>query len=220
MSEMEAFLTNHQYNMVAQQAMAALSAAQTSSDPKVVEAAKTMAMAKATAAAPTAAGEALRLLERVVEPRTPEALQQYLAELRNATVPTPTLTESELKSLFPKIKKLRLPDLSNYGERGATYFGWTDPGTSRLFLVYAPSSLGRRVGVEGRIEPVGKKGVCAFCNHHGETVLFSAVSKKKIASLPDYYKAVGQYICADSVVCNSRITDIDALDRFFESVMK
>lgn len=217
---MEPFLLNHQYNLVAQQAAAALHAKQTSSDPKVVEAVMTSALSKATAAVPDAAGERLRLLERVVEPRTPEALQQYLAELREATFPATPLTENELRSLFPKIKKLRLPDLSGYGERSSTYLGWTEPGANRLFLVYAPPSSGSRIGVEGRFEAVGKKGVCAFCNHHGETVLFSAVSKKKIARLPDYYKAVGQYICADGAVCNARITDTAALDRFFESVMK
>src|SRR5690606_11122615 len=114
-------------------------------------------------------------------------------------------------------KKLRIPDLTGIEERTLTYLGWTDPATNRMFLVYpghnptgkSGSSL---IGVEGQFISVNKKGICAFCNRSGEMVLYTAISKSKISHLPDYYKAVGQYICMDSEVCNSRITELNVLD--------
>ena len=74
--------------------------------------------------------------------------------------------------------------------------------------------------MEGRLVPTNKKGVCAFCNRMGETALFTVESKARMSHLPDYYKAVGQYICVDSEVCNSRITELEPLERFFEAVSK
>lgn len=203
-----------------------LSAMQTSTDPKVVEAAKYSALTKAAEACPGLTGEQLKLVERLADLRSTEEFQAYASELADCTVKFPKLTESQVKGLFPKIKKMRLPDLAGMEGRSLTYLGWTDPSTNRLFLVCArtvepgdnPSKSKCLTGIEGRFVSTNKKGVCAFCNRSGETALFTVVAKNKIAHLPDYYKAVGQYICLDSEVCNSRITDVEALDKLFRSV--
>jgi hypothetical protein len=52
------------------------------------------------------------------------------SELSNYTVKFPEVTESQLKGLFPKIKKLRMPDFSRIEGRALTYLGWTDPATN------------------------------------------------------------------------------------------
>lgn len=223
---MDPFLQNHQYNRIAQQAHVLLSALQTSTDSNVVEAVRYSAVSKAVEACNGLSGEPLQLVERLADLQTTEEFQAYLSELSNYTVKFPKVTESQLKGLFPKIKKLRMPDFAQIEGRTLTYLGWTDPATNRMFLVYSRQQLpgakplNSLVGVEGRFIYANKKGVCAFCNKSGETVLFTAVSKTKMSHLPDYYKAVGQYICLDSEVCNSRITDLDALERFFESVTR
>lgn len=216
---MNPFMLNHQYNRIAQQANILLSAVQTSSDRKVVEAAKASAVSKIIEACAGFDAEQMRLVERVADLKTTEEFQAYLNEMSEYTIPFPTLTENQIKGLFSKIKKLRMPDLAKIEGRPLTYLGWADPGTNRLFLIYSRLQ-NELVGIEGRMVPANKKGVCAFCNRTGETALFSVVSKAKLSHLPDYYKAVGQYICLDSDVCNSRITDLDALERFFESVAK
>lgn len=225
---MEPFLQNHQYNRIAQQAKMLLSALQTSNDRKVVEAARHSAVTRAVEARPGMSGEELRLVERLADLRSTEEFQTYLAELSDHTIAFPEMTESKLKGLFPKVKKLRMPDMARIEGRPLTYLGWTDPGTNRLFLVYArtrPTEPGGKeagglIGIEGRFTAANKKGVCAFCNRTGEMALFTAVSKTKLSHLPDYYKAVGQYICLDSDVCNSQITDLDALERFFDAVTR
>jgi len=223
---MDPFLQNHQYNRIVQQAHALLSALRTSTDRKVVEAVRYSAVSKAIEACNGLSGGPLQLVERLADLQTAEEFQAYLSELSNYTVKFPKISESQLKGLFPKVKKLRMPDFTNIEGRTLTYLGWTDPATNRMFLVYSrqqppdAKSSNRLVGVEGRYVSANKKGICAFCNSSGETTLFTVVSKNKMSHLPDYYKAVGQYICLDSEVCNSRITDLDALERFFESVTR
>lgn len=216
---MEPFLQNHQYNRIAQQAKSLLSALQTSNDRKVVEAARYSALTKAVEACPGMNAEQLKLVERMGELSSTEEFQAYLAELAACAVKFPVLTESKIKSLFPKIKKLRMPDLAGLEERSFTYLGWTDTSANRLLLVYPRAQQpGELVGIEGRFVATNKKGVCAFCNRTGDTALFTVVAKHKISQLPDYYKAVGQYICLDSNACNARITELDALERLVEAV--
>lgn len=223
---MEPFLLNHQYNRVAQQAQLLLSALQTSNDGKVVEAARHSTLTKAIEACPGLAGEELRLVSRFAELRSTEEFQSYLGELAGYAVSFPEMTEKTLKGLFPKVKKLRMPDLEQLRGRSLTYLGWTDPGTNRMFLVYplrAPSgdhTAVKLAAIEGRFVPAQRKGVCAFCSRMGETALFTAESKAKFSHLPDYYKAVGQYICLDSAACNARITDPEGLEQFFQAVSK
>ncbi|MNI79884.1 Fibronectin-binding protein (FBP) [compost metagenome] len=80
---------------------------------------------------------------------------------------------------------------------------------------------GQIVGIEGKFTPMNKKGVCFLCNKHEELALFTAVSKSRPAhSSPDYYKAVGNYLCMDSQECNKNITDVTALERFIQDVLK
>jgi hypothetical protein len=221
---MEPFLQNHQYNRIAQQANLLLSALKTCTDRKVVEAARHSAVGKAVEACPGLSGERLHLVERMGDLQTNEQFQAYLSELSNYTIKFPAITERQLQRLFPKAKKLRMPELAGIERRTLTYLGWTDPGTNKQFLVYWRQPQHREdpsdslVGVEGRYTPTNKKGLCAFCKKYGETGLFSAVTKSRLSHLPDYYKAVGQYICLDSEACNARITDLDAIETFFEAV--
>ncbi|WP_166240294.1 FusB/FusC family EF-G-binding protein [Paenibacillus turpanensis] len=221
---MEPFLQNHQYNRVVAQAKAILYALQSSSDRKVVEAARYNAWSKVMEACSGLDRERMALIERMQELQTSEEFQVYLNELAGYAIPFPDMTERVLKSLFPKVKKLRPPELERFGNRPLTYLGWSDQGASRMFLVYnqpdreGAGGQGRLVGIEGRFTAGEKKGVCAFCNKIGEAALFTAVTKKRMGNNPDYYKAVGQYICFDSDACNARITDLTALDVFFAEV--
>lgn len=213
---MDPFLQNHQFNRIAQQALAVLNAVQTSTDAKVVEAAKHNALSKAVEGYPELSGYRFEIVERMTRLRTTEEFQAYIGELTNYTIRFPAVTEKQLKGLFPKVKKLRLPDLAGIGERMLTYLGWTDAGSERMYIVYPLE--GRLIGIEGRYSPEHKQGVCAFCNKTGDTNLFTATSNKRMSNNPDYYKAVGQYICVDSAACNARLTNAEPLERFVAAV--
>lgn len=102
-----------------------------------------------------------------------------------------------------------MPDLTEVSFGSLTYLGWLDIGSTKLYMVYKRED--RLVGIEARYTAANKKSICSLCNGYGEVALVTAVAKTKASSLPDYYKAVGNYICVDSAHCNKQITDISYL---------
>lgn len=159
-----------------------------------------------------------QLLLSIASLQTPEDVQLYLKELKPYVEEFGQVTDNQLKKLFPKVKKLKTPDLAAVDRRFITYLGWTDIATNKMFLVYQLDN--RLAGIEGRFTPTHKKGVCFLCNRHEEVALFTAVTKFKPANAsPDYYKAIGNYMCADSSACNRNITDVTVLEKFFREVL-
>mgnify|MGYP001953580486 CR=1 FL=1 len=58
------------------------------------------------------------------------------------------------------------------------------------------------------VQPVLKRWCC-----------FRPFPKKRPAdSSPDYYKAVGNYVCMNSLECNKNISDCTALEKFLDAV--
>jgi hypothetical protein len=101
--------------------------------------------------------------------------------------------------------------------RYVTYLHWVDIATNKLYIVY--SADGRFIGVEGKYTAVNKKSYCFLCNRYEELVFFSAVSRKRPHNAsPDYYKAVGNYLCMNGHACNANLTSVSALERFIGAV--
>ncbi len=146
-----------------------------------------------------------------------EDFQRYLNALEPYLEPYPTITLKQIQKLFPKNKKLKVPDLQSIDFRYVTYLGWVDIATNKLYIVYPFE--GRFIGIEGRITPTNKKGYCLFCNRHQELALFSVKTKPAVAS-PDNLSFIGQYVCLDSQACNHSITDTGALEKFILSASK
>ncbi|WNQ09008.1 FusB/FusC family EF-G-binding protein [Paenibacillus aurantius] len=214
----EPFIRNHEYNYIKKQAGAYQHALRTASDPKVLETVKYSTMTKIVELFPAATAEQKSKLERVAGLQTAEDFHQYTKELEDDLVPFPTVTAKQIQKLFPKNKKLKLPDLGSLDYRFLSYLGWTDIATNKLYLVVPLD--GQLVGVEGRFTPTNKRSFCFACNRYEELALFSAISKKRPENAsPDYYKAVGNYLCLHSQECNKNITDMAALLRFVETVI-
>ncbi|MBB6674671.1 FusB/FusC family EF-G-binding protein [Cohnella nanjingensis] len=211
------FIRNHQYNLIKKQAAMVQRACNTVADPKVVESVRYSAQSKIVEALPEASEDQRLALEKIVALQTLGDFGQYLRELESDLIGFQPVTDKQIKKLFPKIKKLKVPDLAAIDLRFVTYLGWTDIATSKLFLVYARS--GQLFGIEGRFTPTNKKGTCFLCNRQEEVALFSAITKSKPANASsDYYKAIGNYVCVDSGVCNRNITDVAALERFIQDI--
>lgn len=212
------FIRNYQYNVIKNQADAVLRAVRTVGDPKVLESVRFTAAAKVTELFPELADSRKAMLESIAELKTAEDFQQYVQALEPHMLEFPRITEKQIQKLFPKNKKLKLPDLSQVDFRYVTYLSWTDLSTNKMFIVY--HNGGQFVGVEGRFTATNKKSYCFVCNRLEELVLFSAISKKRPAqSMPDYYKSVGNYLCLSSHDCNKNITDVSALEAFIDSVL-
>lgn len=211
------FIRNHQYNLIKKQVDLLQKAANSVSDPKVVESVRYSAQSKLIEAFPEITEDQKQPLEQISSLRTAEEFRQYLYALKPYLTHLSQVTGNQLNKLFPKIKKLKAPDLTAIDFRYVTYLGWVDIASNKMFLVYPLN--GQWVGIEGRYTP-SNKGVCFLCNRHEEVALFSAVTKSRPANAsPDYYKAIGNYMCVDSAVCNKNITDVSALEMFVQKVM-
>ncbi|WP_274649233.1 FusB/FusC family EF-G-binding protein [Paenibacillus humicola] len=212
------FIRNHHYNLIKKQAGLLQHACSTVSDPKVVESVRYGVLAKIAEAFPDASDAQMRKLEKLAELNSAAEFQAYLKALEPDVLEFAETTERQLKKLFPKIKKLKTPALTGIDRSFLTYLGWTDIAANKMYLVY--ELHGRLVGIEGRFTPVGRKGVCFLCSKHEEIALFSATTKWKPAGAsPDYYKAIGNYLCANSRACNRNITDVAALEKFMQDVL-
>ncbi|WP_231571402.1 FusB/FusC family EF-G-binding protein [Gordoniibacillus kamchatkensis] len=187
-------------------------------DPKVVEAVKYSTQLAIFEAFPDATEQQKLLLGAIATAGTAQEIGAYLLSLEPYLAEFAPVTDNQVKKLFPKVKKLKVPDLAAIDYRYVTYLGWTDIATNKLFLVYRLD--GQLVGIEGNYNLVNKKSICFLCNRHGEVALFSAITKFRPANAsPDYYKAIGNYMCADSAACNKNITDVAALEKFIHDVV-
>lgn len=214
----EPFIRNHHYNLIKKQIGHLQHASNTVADPKVVESVRYSAHAKIIEAFPDATEPQKQTLGNVSALGTSEQCQHYLLTLEPYLLAFPPVTVNQLQKLFPKNKKLKVPDLAAIDGRHVTYIGWTDIATNKMFLVY--DLHGTIVGIEGKYTPAAKKSVCFVCNRHEEVALFTAIAKSKPANAsPDYYKAVGNYLCVNSETCNKNVTDVAALETFIRSVL-
>ncbi|WP_028608710.1 FusB/FusC family EF-G-binding protein [Paenibacillus harenae] len=214
----EPFIRNHQYNFIKKQAGILEQALRTIADPKVLESVRSGTEAKIVGLFPNAEDARKQMLEEVSALKTAEDFQKYMRTLEPYMAEFPQITKNQIQKLFPKNKKLKIPDLTMIDHRYVTYLGWNDAATNKLFIVYPLN--GQFIGLEGRFTPTNKKSFCFLCNRYEELALFSAVSKKRPANAsPDYYKAVGNYLCMNSHECNKNLTDTSALEKFIESVI-
>lgn len=211
------FIRNHQFNMIKKQSEFLLKTLRTVADRKVLETVRYRAVTNAMEAFPSLTEEQKRMLEEISTIERAEDFQKYLTALEPYLEPYPTITLKQIQKLFPKNKKLKVPDLQSIDFRYVTYLGWVDIATNKLFIVYPFE--GRFIGIEGRITPTNKKGYCLFCNRHQELALFSVKTKPAVAS-PDNLSFIGQYVCLDSQACNHSITDTGALEKFIFSASK
>lgn len=214
----EPFIRNCQYNVIKNQADTVFRAIRTVGDPKVLESVRLTAVAKVEELFPEVRDSRKTMLQSIAGLKTAENFHDYIQALEPYMLEFPHITEKQLQKLFPKNKKLRLPDLTQIDFRYVSYLNWTDISTNKMFIVYHNGE--QFVGVEGRFTPTNKKSYCFVCNRLEELVLFSAISKKRPAhALPDYYKSVGNYICVNGHNCNKNITDVSALEAFIGSVL-
>lgn len=146
--------------------------------------------------------------------------EEYVNKLSSYVIEFPRITEKQIKKLFPKNKKLKIPDLTSADFGKMSYLSWTDISTSKLFLIYPLS--GTIVGVECRFSVSNKHNVCAICHtpgSPGQVGLVTALCKPGRSSSPDYYKSVGNYMCLDSNECNKHIKDVAYLEKFLHEVL-
>ncbi|XOI97561.1 FusB/FusC family EF-G-binding protein [Paenibacillus polymyxa] len=209
------FIQNHQFNYIQKQADFLLKTLRSVVDPKVLETVRYTVGTNAVSIFDELTMEQKQLLEQLSTYETTHELQTYLNQLESYLIPYPQVSVKQIQKLFPKAKKLKVPDLESIDYAHTTYLRWTDIATSRLFIVYPHE--GRFLGIEGRITPTNKKGYCMFCHRHQELGFFNVKTK---AHSPDNFSSIAQYVCTDNTACNHSITDITMLEKFLLSTVK
>ncbi|WP_226669928.1 FusB/FusC family EF-G-binding protein [Metabacillus litoralis] len=204
----EKFIKNEELNFIKKQIFLIKDSSKKNVPQNVMHSVIDLANANILALFPKASVNQQELLD-LSRLKTDDEYDQYLEHLSNFVQPFPTITEQQLKKMFPKNKKLKLPDLSKVDHTLLTYLSWTDIRSNKKFIVYELE--GKMVGIECTFSPNSKKNICSFCNSFGEVSFFSVVTKAKNSKNPDYYKSIGNLICKDSSECNKKITNVDYL---------
>lgn len=214
----EKFIKNDQYNFIKNQVALIKDSQKKNSDPTVIKAVRELSIAKIYELFSNLTAEQSELLD-LSKAKTDTELDQFLQQLSSFQIPFGKVTEQQVKKMFPKAKKkLKVPDLSSFLHKPSTYLSWTDISTNKKFIVYELNE--KMVGIECKYTLLNKENICSFCNRFGKVAFISTVTKAKKAKNPDYYKAIGNYICFDSEECNKRITDVSYLNTFLENSLK
>ncbi|MFD1885524.1 FusB/FusC family EF-G-binding protein [Paenibacillus wenxiniae] len=210
------FIYNHQRNVIQKQANFLLKTMRSVADRKVLATVRDTAVNHVVDAFGALTAEQYALLEQLSSYEAAHELQQYVDQLDRYVIPFPDVSPQQVQKLFPKAKKLKVPDLATIDLLHTTYLRWIDIATNRLYIVYPYE--GTLVGIEGQITPMNKNGFCMFCHRNQELGFFNV--KTKNGGSPDNFSSLGQYVCMDNDACNHNITNTVALERFIQSAGK
>ncbi|TFD98407.1 FusB/FusC family EF-G-binding protein [Jeotgalibacillus sp. R-1-5s-1] len=212
---MEPFISNHQFNIIKHQLTGMQRQVIGTTDQGVRTAVKEMAEAKVMESFDDLTSEQETLLSTISSLGTEEERNAFLLSLFPYRKSFPAMTPADLRGLFPKVKKLSIPDLNTIDFKGLTYLGWKDIGQDKQYFVYPIN--GKLTGIQGRYVISAKKGLCHFCGRFGD-IAFTSIQTK--AGQQDPYKAFGHYICYDSKECNQSIQNTESLEGFLRQVVK
>ncbi|MFD1020859.1 FusB/FusC family EF-G-binding protein [Thalassobacillus hwangdonensis] len=209
---MEAFIHHAQYNFIREQGRKLVGAYVTSQDSAVLEAIESLVEDDVLSEFPNRTEDQQRLLLSIKNMNTKEDLDIYL-EMLKAYVHPWKISEKKIEKLFPKVKKLNVPEVDEMDLRNYSYLSWIDQGSRKKFIVSEEN--GELIGVQGTFTPSNKDGICNICQEHESLGLF--LTEKKGKELGTYSKK-GNYICKDSERCNDNLTNLDGLQEFIERV--
>lgn len=204
----DAFIRNHQYNFIKEQALNLVTAHAMANDAEVLSVLRHLSHEKVFALFPALTEQQKQILRPLTLVKDTDDAEGFLAGLRPHLIPFRTVTNDSLKRLFPKVKRLKGPNVASLDFHELSYLAWQE-NTNR-FLVAERN--GRLQAVIGQFGASRKQGICMICHKHGSVGLFTA----KTQAGADNYTKHGHYICADELLCNSRLTSLERLEQFLD----
>ncbi|MEH6935378.1 MULTISPECIES: FusB/FusC family EF-G-binding protein [Bacillus] len=212
---MEAFIRSDQYNFIKSQAYILANGHATANDRGVIQALKSLAIEKIIHVFENLTVEQNELIDTVLTVENREDAESFLLKIYPYVIPFQEVTAQTLKRLFPKAKKLKLPDMEEINMKETSYLSWIDKGTSRKFIIAKNNN--KFVGLQGTFQSINKKSICSLCHGHEEVGMFLVEIKGKI---PGTFVKKGNYICKDGVACNHNMKSLDKLQDFIERLKK
>lgn len=210
----DAFIRNDQFNFIKDQTGILVNGQATGNDAEVLNVLRHLAHEKVFKLFPSLSEEQKAVLNPLAKVKETTDAEAFLEQLRPYVIPFKSVTEQELKKLFPKAKKLKGPKLESVDFKKLSYLAWVE-SSSLMYLVYEKD--GRLEGIHGSLMRSHKKGICAICNRHSEVGMFTAKTK---GSGQDNYIKRGNYICRDPEVCNRNLNSLERLEKFTEMLEK
>ncbi|WP_226579738.1 FusB/FusC family EF-G-binding protein [Halobacillus litoralis] len=208
---MDAFIRSDQYHYIKNQAHILLNGHMTSNDSSVKQALKSMTCEKVLEQFSKLTDDEAQLVAQVQEVQDETDAILYFSRLKQYVTPFPTLYEDQIKALFPKAKKLKVPSIGEGDWKEMSYIGWNEPGTNRKYIVtYVDNEL---IGIEGHYTTSRHKNICTICHEQEKVGLFTSTIKGKTS---DETISRGNYICHDSKKCNENIQSRDNLEAFIK----
>ncbi|WP_347553158.1 FusB/FusC family EF-G-binding protein (plasmid) [Pseudalkalibacillus hwajinpoensis] len=211
---MQPFIYPHQYHYLKSQVYKLIKARVSSTDKNVINAVKGLVEDNITSDFAHCSAEEQKKFAKAASVKDEREAESYLEDLKTYVIPF-NISEKEIKKLFPKVKKLKIPDLNQFDKRELTYLTWWDAATHRKFIVTRKD--GKPYGVEGTFTNSSQKGVCSVCNQLAPVGLFLVKKKGKEIGT---YKKKGNYICAEGDGCNQNITSSKNLEDFIARLSK
>ncbi|MDQ0416942.1 hypothetical protein J2Z48_001114 [Croceifilum oryzae] len=149
------------------------------------------------------------LFQNVSRFRGQDEVNDFMKLLSPYVEKFPMVTSSQIRKLFPKVKKMNIPDFENMDDFTFGYLGWRDVGTQSLYLVYYEE--GEFYGLACRYTPLpgNKSSFCCLCNQSRAGNQIGLVTTKRSHELVS-----GNYMCLDSQACNQDLTDMSKLREF------
>ncbi|WP_082232987.1 FusB/FusC family EF-G-binding protein [Halobacillus massiliensis] len=211
---MEPFLEPYQYHFLKRQGLKIVNARISSTDSHVIKAVRGIVEDSVFHQFKHCSEEERQLVERMIAVKDETEVEQVLGDLHSFIIPFQA-SEKQIKKLFPKVKKLKIPDLDRIDTKKITYLTWWDPGSHKKFIVTVRE--GKLWGINGTFQKSPQEGICSICGRHEPTGLFLVEKKGKEVGT---YKKKGNYICSDGEACNENLTDLTKLEDFLDHLSR
>jgi hypothetical protein len=213
---MNAFLQPHQVNFLRQQLNLLVGGFYFVGDNRVLAASRNSIMEQIFETLGPLSAEQRALISEAAQVRDKDEMKRFLQTLEPYVIPMPKITAAEIRKLFPKVKKLVLPDLEKVEWEKLSYLGWRDIGTNTLYLVHhldgqwVATECKYVIGTKNRSTP------CIWCKRAlpGDQVGLVTAQVKGRRTSPDFYKTLGNHICLDSASCNEHLTSRVEMEAF------
>jgi hypothetical protein len=214
---MEPFIRSDQYHFIKQQLKQLINGHATVNDSKVLNALKSLVHDKVQELFTRLNEDQSRVLSPITDIQDSTNAEAYLILIKPYVIPFRTIKEQDIKKLFPKAKKLKVPPLKGIDYQELTYLGWIDSGSNKKYIVIEFHD--KLIGINGTFSNNSQKGICALCNRHEQVSMFLSLVKGKMSGEGAYIKR-GNYICQDSEKCNQNLITLDKLHEFIELLSK
>lgn len=211
---MKPFIQPYHYNFLAEHSLNLLKTNQWVNDQGTRGTLRSLIIEKIHETFPDSSLTELALLEEILLiEKSHKEVQAYLEKLTPLIIPFKAPTDSELKKLFKKTKKLKLPDWQAFPLTDFSFYGWNDPGQQRKYLIYYEND--QLIGIDGVVSPTVKTSICSICHTKSPVTLFMARVR---GGHDGTYLNQGNYICYDSHQCNKQIQRRTELEAFMANV--